>query len=40
MPGENPDNLQNAKEVAEKIKNIILSTKIYKGEIIDLIKVN
>ena len=36
MPGENSDNLQDPKEVAEKIKNIIFSNKIYKGDIIDL----
>ena len=36
MPGENTDNLQSPKEVAEKIKDIIFSTKIYKGDIIDL----
>ena len=40
MPGENSNNLQNPKEVAEKIKDIILSSKIYKGEIIDLIRLN
>ncbi len=40
MPGENSNNLQNPKEVAEKIKDIIFSKKIYKGEIIDLIKLN
>ena len=39
IPGENPDNLQNPKEVAEKIKSIIFSNKIYKGEVIDLIRV-
>ena len=38
MPGENSNNLQKPKEVAEKIKDIIFSNKIYKGEIIDLIK--
>ena len=38
MPGENSNNLQDPKEVAEKIKDIIFSNKIYKGEIIDLIK--
>ena len=36
MPGENSDNLQDPKEVAEKIKYIIFSNKIYKGDIIDL----
>ena len=38
MPGENINNLQKPKEVAEKIKDIIFSNKIYKGEVIDLIK--
>ena len=38
MPGENCDNLQNPREVAEKIKDIIFSNKIYKGEVIDLIR--
>ena len=38
MPGENSNDLQDPKEVAEKIKDIIFSNKIYKGEIIDLIK--
>jgi hypothetical protein len=37
MPGENIKNLQKPKEVAEKIKDIIFSNKIYKGEVIDLI---
>ncbi len=36
MPGENSNNLQNPKEVAEKIKDIIFSNKIYKGQVIDL----
>ena len=40
MPGENSNNLQNPKEVAEKMTDIILSNKIYKGEIIDLIRFN
>lgn len=39
MPGENKNYLQTPVEVAKKIKNIILSNKIYKGEIIDLMKV-
>ena len=38
MPGENSNNLQDPIEVAEKIKGIIFSNKIYKGEVIDLIK--
>jgi len=40
MPGENTNNLQKPKEVAKKIKEIIFSNKIYKGEVIDLIKYN
>ena len=40
MPGEDSNNLQNPKEVAEKIRDIIFSNKIYKGEIIDLIRFN
>ena len=40
MPGENSNNLQNPKEVAEKIKDIIFSDKIYKGEVINLIGSN
>ena len=40
FPGENNNNLQNPKKVAEKIKDIIFSNKIYKGEVIDLIKYN
>ena len=39
MPGENPNNLQDPKEVAKKIKDIIFSNKIFKGEVIDLNKV-
>ena len=38
MPGENSNILQKPKQVAEKIKDIIFSNKIYKGEVIDLIK--
>ena len=38
MPGENTNNLQKPKEVAKKIKEIIFSNKIYKGEVIDLIR--
>ena len=38
MPGENINNLQKPKEVAEKIKDIILSDKIFKGEVIDLLR--
>ena len=37
MPGENNDNLQTPEEVAKKIKDIIFSSKIYKGEVINLI---
>ena len=36
MPGENVDNLQTPREVAEKIKKIISSNKVYKGKLIDL----
>ena len=36
MPGENSDELQTPKEVAEKLKNILFSSKIYKGEVINL----
>ena len=36
IPGENVDNLQTPREVAEKIKKIISSNKVYKGELIDL----
>ena len=36
MPGENCNNLQNPRDVADKIKDIIFSDKIYKGEIINL----
>ena len=39
MPGENPENLQDPIEVAKKIKHIIFSNKIFKGELIDLNKV-
>ncbi len=37
MPGEDSNKLQNPKIVAEKIKDIIISNKIYKGEVINLI---
>ena len=40
MPGENVDSLQNPKEVAEKIKDIVTSNKVYKGEVINLNKVD
>ena len=36
MPGENSDELQTPKEVAEKMKDILFSSKIYKGEVINL----
>ena len=36
MPGENSDELQTPKEAAEKLKDILFSTKIYKGEVINL----
>ena len=38
MPGEDSENLENPKEVAEKIKDIIASNEIFKGEVIDLIR--
>jgi len=37
MPGEKSDNLQTPEEVAEKMKDVIFSSKIYKGEVINLI---
>ena len=37
MPGEDVNNLQNPREAAEKIKDVIFSNKIYKGQVIDLI---
>ena len=37
MPGEKSNNLQKPEEVAKKLKDIIFSNKIYKGEVIDLI---
>ena len=36
MPGENSDELQTPKEAAEKLKDILFSSKIYKGEVINL----
>ena len=39
MPGENSDNLQKPEEVAKKIKDMIFSKNIFKGEVIDLIRV-
>ena len=36
MPGENSEELQTPKEVAEKLKDILFSSKIYKGEVINL----
>ena len=38
MPGENEKNLQSPKVVAKKIEQIIYSNEIYKGDVIDLIK--
>ena len=38
MPGENKKNLQSPKDVAETISDIIFSNKIYKGEVIDIMK--
>ena len=39
MPGENEKHLQSPKLVAKKIEKIIYSNEIYKGDIIDLIKI-
>jgi len=36
MPGENQNDLQSPKEVAKKIEEVIVSNKIYKGDIINL----
>ena len=38
MPGENEIHLQSPKIVAKKIEKIIYSNEIYKGDVIDLIK--
>jgi len=38
MPGENQNDLQSPKEVAKKIEEIIVSNKIYKGDIINLLQ--
>ena len=38
MPGENDKYLQSPKVVAKKIEKIIYSNEIYKGDVIDLIK--
>jgi len=38
MPGENEKYLQSPKVVAKKIEKIIYSNEIYKGDVIDLIK--
>ena len=38
MPGENQNDLQHPKKVAEAILNVILSKEIYKGTIIDIMK--
>jgi hypothetical protein len=40
MPGENKENLQNPSEVAKIIIDVIFLDKLYKGEIIDVIKLN
>ena len=39
MPGENEKHLQSPKIVAKKIEKVIYSNEIYKGDIIDLIKI-
>ena len=39
MPGENEKHLQSPKIVAKKIEKLIYSNEIYKGDIIDLIKI-
>ena len=38
MPGENEKHLQSPKVIAKKIEKIIYSNEIYKGDVIDLIK--
>ena len=38
MPGENQNDLQNPKKVAEAILDVIFSKEIYKGTVIDLMK--
>ena len=38
MPGENQNDLQSPKEVAKKIEEIIVSNKVYKGEVINLLQ--
>ena len=40
MPGENKENLQNPCEVAKIIIDVIFLDKIYKGDTIDIIKLN
>ncbi len=40
MPGEDKENLQNPNEVAKIIIDIIFSDKLYKGETINVIKLN
>jgi NAD(P)-dependent dehydrogenase (short-subunit alcohol dehydrogenase family) len=38
MPGENQNDLQNPKKVAEAILDVIFSKEIYKGTVIDIMK--
>ena len=38
MPGENKNDLQSPKNVAKKIEEMIVSKKVYKGDVIDLSK--
>ena len=38
MPGENQNDLQHPKKVAEAIINVIFSKEIYKGTVIDIMK--
>ncbi len=40
MPGENKENLQNPSEVAKKIIDVIFLDKLYKGDTIDVMKLN
>ena len=40
MPGENKDDLQNPSEVAKIIMDIIFLDKLYKGETINVMKLN
>ena len=40
MPGENIENLQNPREVAKTIIEIIFLDKIYKGDTINVLKLS